>query len=1699
MTAKTAGSATFTATDITDGSKTANTSPATTINAGAFAKLQILMPGETASPGSGTGKTGSPSAQTAGTSFNVTVNAVDANWNPVSVTDTVGITSSDANAALPANAALVAGTKTFAVTAKTAGTATFTSTDITDGSKTANTSPATTINAGAFAKLQILMPGETAAPGTGTGKTGSPSAQTAGTSFNATVNAVDANWNPVSVTDTVGITSSDANAALPANAALVAGTKTFAVTAKTAGSATFTSTDITDGSKTANTSPATTINAGAFAKLQLLMPGETAAPGTASGKTGSPSAQTAGTSFNVTVNAVDASWNPVSVTDTVGITSSDANATLPANAALVAGTKTFSVTAKTAGSATFTSTDITDGSKTANTSPATTINAGAFSKLQILMPGETAAPGTGTGKTGSPSAQTAGTSFNVTVNAVDANWNPVTSVTDTAGITSSDANAGLPANAALVAGTKTFSVTAKTAGSATFTATDISDGSKTANTSPATTINAGAFAKLQLLMPGETAAPGTASGKTGAPSAQTAGTSFNVTVNAVDANWNPVSSTDTVGITSSDGAATLPSNAALVAGTKTFSVTANTAGTATFTSTDITNGAKTPNTSPSTTINAGAASTATSTISAAPGSITANGSTTSTVTVQLKDALGNNVPASGGTVALGTTSGSLGSVTDNSDGTYTATLTSATTTGTATVTGTLNSSALASSASVTFTPGPATSLQVTISSPQTAGVAASATVTAKDAHGNTATGYTGTVTFSSTDGSAVLPGNYTFLAGDNGSHTFGSAVTLKTAGAQTVTATDTVTGSINGTSGSITVNPAGAATLQVTPAGTSQTAGTAFNVTVTAKDAFNNTATGYTGTVHFISTDPAPTLPGNYTFVGGDSGTKTFSVTLNTTGSRTVTATDTVTGSINGTTAAITVNAGAASTATSTISASPGSITANGSSTSTITVQLKDALGNNLAGSGGTVTLGTTAGSLGSVTDNANGTYTATLTSSTTAGTATITGTLNASALSNSTSVAFVAGPATKYIVTSSSYSPIAGSAVTITAQLADVNNNPVSTSGLTVTWSNTGAGGSFGSGTSTTNGSGVATVSFTTSTTAGTIHTVKGDDGTDNGTTSNITTVPAGPVKYIVTSSSYSPVAGTAVTITAQLADSNNNPVTTSGLVVTWSKTGTGGNFSTGTSTTNSSGIATVTFTTSTTAGTVHTVTGDDGTDNGTTSNITTVPGAAATLTVNGTPGSVTAGTAASVTVTAKDGNGNVATGYVGTVHFTSTDGPASLPGDYTFVAGDNGVHTFSGAYTLKTVGSQTLTATDTVTGSITGTSGGITVNPAAAATLVVSGNPASVTAGTPATVTVTALDAFNNTATGYTGIVHFSSSDAAAALPANYTFLAGDNGVHTFTNGVTLKTVGSRTVTATDTLTGTITGTSSATTVTPAAAATLLLNGTPGSVVAGTSANVTITAKDAYNNTATGYTGQVNLTSSDPAAGLPADYTFVAGDNGVHTLAATLKTVGSRTLTATDTGNGTINGTSAGITVNPAPAATLDLTTSGSTTAGNSLNITITARDSFGNIATGYTGTTNLTSTDAAATLPGNYTFTAGDNGTHTLAATLKTTGPQTVTATDTITATITGTTPAITVNPAAAATLVVSGNPASITAGTAATVTVTALDAYNNVATGYTGTVHFTSSDGPATLPANYTFVAGDNGIKTFTNGVTLKTVG
>jgi len=125
------------------------------------------------------------------------------------------------------------------------------------------------------------------------------------------------------------------------------------------------------------------------------------------------------------------------------------------------------------------------------------------------------------------------------------------------------------------------------------------------------------------------------------------------------------------------------------------------------------------------------------------------------------------------------------------------------------------------------------------------------------------------------------------------------SATLKTAGSQSLTVTDSANPYVTGSQTGIAVTAA-AATHLVISAPTSVTHGVAFAVTVTALDAYGNIATGYLGTIHFTSGDHKAVLPSDYTFVAADAGVHTFMVTFNSTGTQTLTATDTHSGSIKG-------------------------------------------------------------------------------------------------------------------------------------------------------------------------------------------------------------------------------------------------------------------------------------------------------------------------------------------------------------------------------------------------------------------------------------------------------------------------------------------------------------------------------------------------------------------------------------------------------------------------------------------------------------------------------------------------------------------------------------------------------------------------------------------------------------------------------
>jgi hypothetical protein len=351
----------------------------------------------------------------------------------------------------------------------------------------------------------------------------------------------------------------------------------------------------------------------------------------------------------------------------------------------------------------------------------------------------------------------------------------------------------------------------------------------------------------------------------------------------------------------------------------------------------------------------------------------------------------------------------------------------------------------------------------------------------------------------------------------------------------------------------------------------------------------------------------------------------------------------------------------------------------------------------------------------------------------------------------------------------------------------------------------------------------------------------------------------------------------------------------------------------------------------------------------------------------------------------------------------------------------------------------------------------------------LVFSTVPSTATVGVPFTVIVTAENSANGTDTGYSGTVHFTSTDGSATLPANATLT---NGTGTFT--VTLNTTGSKTVTATDTAVTGITATSSSITVQLATATHFTVTAS-GTDTAGTAVNYTVTALTASNSTATGYSGTVHFTSTDGSATLPGNATL---SSGVGTFSATLKTAGAQTITATDTGNSSITGTSNSITVSPAAAASLTIQGPSTVTAGISTTYSITAYDAYGNIATNYTATATLTSSDVqAAFSPSTASIV---NGSGSLIVALKTAGTQSISATG---GGVGGSKNGISVSPAAAASLsVVSLVGPNFPNWTSASILITAYDAFGNVATGDNETLTLTSSSSAFGHPNPVTLVNG-----------------
>ncbi len=518
------------------------------------------------------------------------------------------------------------------------------------------------------------------------------------------------------------------------------------------------------------------------------------------------------------------------------------------------------------------------------------------------------------------------------------------------------------------------------------------------------------------------------------------------------------------------------------------------------------------------------------------------------IVVQARDGSGNPLSSGGGAVIISVSGANNAGgvpVTDQTDGTYTATYTP-TSAGTDNVAITINGTSIIGSPFASAVEvGEVSPAHTTATVP--AGSAGSATniiVQARDAYGNplSSGGETVAVTVSGDNNAGTL------TVTDQGNGTYRATYTPTTAG------TDNVTITMNGTpiSGSpftSTVGAGAVSPVQSTATVPDGTAGLPTNIVIQARDGSGNALSsgGQTVVVTVAGANNAGAVPvtdqtdGTYsaTYTPTTAGADNVAIAMNGT-------------SISGSPFTSTVDVGLVSPAHSTAAVPDGSA---GLETGLI-VQARDAYGNPLSSGGETVLVTVSgdnnAGTL-TVTDQTNGTYTATYTP-TTAGIDNVAVTINATPISGSPFSSTVeAGPVSPAHSTATVPNGSAGLETGIIVQARDAYDNPLSSGGETVVVTVSGDNNA-GTLTVTDQGDGTYTASYTP-TMVGADYvaiTMKGTPISDSPFTSTVDVGPVNPAHS--TAAVPDGKEKTPTNIEIQARDAYGNPLTVGGddVVVT-------------------------------------------------------------------------------------------------------------------------------------------------------------------------------------------------------------------------------------------------------------------------------------------------------------------------------------------------------------------------------------------------------------------------------------------------------------------------------------------------------------------------------------------------------------------
>ena len=1182
--------------------------------------------------------------------------------------------------------------------------------------------------------------------------------------------------------------------------------------------------------------------------------------------------------------------------------------------------------------------------------------------------------------------------------------------------------------------------------------------------------------------------PGTAAklGFTTQPSSSiVAGTSFAPTVAVQDANGNTVTADSGRSIT------VALTGTGRLSGTKSATTSG---GLVTFTglSVDATGTGKkleasssllTPATSSAFEITPATASAASSTITASASSITANGSSTSSITVQLVDAYGNNLTVGGATVAIASTRGTVGSVFDNNDGTYTASLTSSTSAGTAIVSAMVGGSTLWATTTVTFTAGAAHDMTVVSGSGQSAtvgtAVANAATVKIVDVNGNPVPSESVTFTVTAGDGSLTTTSASTDATGiatlAAGAWTLGT-----TAGANAVAAS--VTGGITativatGTAGTVTkfaVTQTGGSTPL---SNSTLTAGVPTYVRVTAKDQYGNTNSSWTGTVSLTSTASSGTV---WAVIarGGHVDDISFTPSITGTG-RTVSASATgISSAIASST--FTVNPGALASFTVQMSDCSTALSAATKTAGTdfnVCVTALDADSNTKTDWTGTVALTSSAWS-GSVnaTIATDGKVDGVTITPTVAGTGLVVRAASGAVITNSASSTFTVVAATPHALQMvvDPVSTIAGQALSTQPKVEVVDtygNRTTSTANVSVTTS----AGTLTGTKAVAAVNGLAT--FTDLVFDGVVDTAYTLTFTSSTVTSTTATISpsaagnAGGLRFSVQPPS-STVAGRSFGASVRIVDASGNTVTTgtdASRTITLSLSGldcaAGGTRCL--SVPASSGVAQFTGLRMTTSGTERHLTASTTLTAGAASissdAFAIIPAAAFAIDLAATgSGALVSGALRTFTATIEDEFGNTVDSSA-SIAFATT-GTGSLSG-LGLVAGSHGVALVTAAG--AGVGTISLTAT-AASLSLMSNALDFSVTPGAVSSVDLVVSSADLAAGGTRTATATLLDAYGNTTTA-TDSVTLSQTSGTGSVSGTPTAQAVA-GVATFT--LTGNAAGSVSLKATVTIASqSLDSSVHSFTVVPGAASQILLVGDTGDLTAAGHRTFTATLKDAQGNIVTASTATVTFAKT-AGSGSVTGLGTATPVNGVASITIDGERVGAVQLTASIAGPVTSNTKS--FTVIPGDLVGIALT--GAVTdlaSGSTRQFTATLQDVHGNTVTDATNAVVFSAYNGGGSVTGLTTVSAVA-GIARVTVTGEAAGLVEVEAKVTIPGTpdvvIASNDRDFTVVPGAANRLTLAGDTTNLTAGTSRTLTATVLDVYGNTVTSATNSITFAQSSG------------------------------